>query len=145
MAEQAPQVASDVAAQTAGDRDGPKLPGLPVRTSKGEKDMKDPKMVYGHNENLAQYAPITVRPANYSAHFAKESGQCKKMILSSFLTNKHIFLRCIGCFCKQRHPVSYYLNVIILDTPSSTLSARQTKTLKKGKKNILQWHMDQGC
>ena len=98
MAEQAPQVASDVAAQTAGDRDGPKLPGLPVRTSKGEKDMKDPKMVYGHNENLAQYAPITVRPANYSAHFAKESGQCKKMILSSFLTNKHIFLRCIGCF-----------------------------------------------
>ena len=84
MAEQAPQATSDVAAQTAGDRDGPKLPGLPVRTSKGEKDMKDPKMVYGHDENLAQYAPITVRPANYSAHFAKESGQCKKMILSSF-------------------------------------------------------------
>ena len=57
MAEQAPQDTSDVAAQTAGERDGPKLPGLPVRTSKGEKDMKDPKMVYGHDENLAQYAP----------------------------------------------------------------------------------------
>ena len=83
MAEQTPQPTSDTAAQTAGDRDGPKLPGLPVRTSKGEKDMKDPKMVYGH-ENLSQYAPITVRPANYSAHFAKESGQCKKINFSSF-------------------------------------------------------------
>ena len=84
MAEQTPQTTSDTAAQTAGDRDGPKLPGLPVRTSKGEKDMKDPKMVYGHDENLSQYAPITVRPANYSAHFAKESGQCKKINFSSF-------------------------------------------------------------
>ena len=34
-------------------------------------------MVYGHNENLSQFAPITIRPANYSAHFAKESGQCQ--------------------------------------------------------------------
>ena len=84
MAEQAPQDTSDVAAQTAGERDGPKLPGLPVRTSKGEKDMKDPKMVYGHDENLAQYAPITVRPANYSAHFAKESGQCKRRYFPVF-------------------------------------------------------------
>ena len=73
MAEQTPRTESDTAVQTAGDRGGPKLPGLPVRTSKGEKDMKDPKMVYGHNENLSQFAPITVRPANYSAHFAKES------------------------------------------------------------------------
>ena len=97
MAEQTPQATSDVAAQTAGDRDRPKLPGLPVRTSKGEKDMKDPKMVYGHDENLSQYAPITVRPANYSAHFAKESGQCKDDIIQ-FSTNKHIFLRCIGYF-----------------------------------------------
>ena len=98
MAEQTPQTTSDTAAQTAGDRDGPKLPGLPVRTSKGEKDMKDPKMVYGHDENLSQYAPITVRPANYSAHFAKESGQCKRLIFQVFSTNKHIFLRCIGDF-----------------------------------------------
>ena len=97
MAEQTPRTTSDTAAQTAGDRDGPKLPGLPVRTSKGEKDMKDPKMVYGHNENLSQYAPITVRPANYSAHFAKESGQCRDCFFK-FLMNKHIFLRCIGYF-----------------------------------------------
>ena len=81
MAEQTPRTNSDTAAQTAGDRDGPKLPGLPVRTSKGEKDMKDPKMVYGHN------APITVRPANYSAHFAKESGQCRENRLSEFLAS----------------------------------------------------------
>ena len=75
LAEQAPRTESETEAQTAGV--GSKLPGLPVRTSKGEKDMKDPKMVYGHNENLSQFAPITVRPANYSAHFAKESGQCQ--------------------------------------------------------------------
>ena len=87
MAEQTPRTNSDTAAQTTGDRDGPKLPGLPVRTSKGEKDMKDPKMVYGHNENLSQFAPITVRPANYSAHFAKESGQCKENRLSKFLAS----------------------------------------------------------
>ena len=63
---------AETTAQTAGV--GSDLPGLPVRTSKGEKDMKHPKMVYGHNDNLAQFAPITIRPANYSAHFAKESG-----------------------------------------------------------------------
>ena len=57
MAEQAPRADTETAAQTAGV--GPKLPRLPVRTSKGEKDMKDPKMVYGHNENLSQFAPIT--------------------------------------------------------------------------------------
>ena len=84
MAEQTPRTESDTAAQTAGDRGGPKLPGLPVRTSKGEKDMKDPKMVYGHNENLSQFAPITVRPANYSAHFAKESGQCQVTLFRQF-------------------------------------------------------------
>ena len=84
MAEQTPRTESDTAVQTAGDRGGPKLPGLPVRTSKGEKDMKDPKMVYGHNENLSQFAPITVRPANYSAHFAKESGQCQVTLFRQF-------------------------------------------------------------
>ena len=82
MAEQAPRADTETAAQTAGV--GSKLPGLPVRTSKGEKDMKDPKMVYGHNENLSQFAPITVRPANYSAHFAKESGQCQVTLFRSF-------------------------------------------------------------
>ena len=75
LASQAPRNEAETAAQSAGV--GSKLPGLPVRTSKGEKDMKDPKMVYGHNENLSQFAPITIRPANYSAHFAKESGQCQ--------------------------------------------------------------------
>ena len=55
-----------------------------MRTSKGEKDMKDLKMVYGHNENLSQFAPITVRPANYSAHFAKESGQCQVTLFRQF-------------------------------------------------------------
>ena len=48
-----------------------------MRTSKGEEDMKHPKMVYGHEKELEKYAPITVRPANYSAHFSKESGQCQ--------------------------------------------------------------------
>ena len=55
-----------------------------------------------------------------------------------FSTNKHIFkhifLRCKGYFRKQRHPVSYYLNVITLDTSSSSLFARQTETLKRKNK-----------
>ena len=67
---------------------GSELPGLPVRTSKGEEDMKHPDMVYGHDQELGKYAPITIRPANYSAHFSKKSGQCHK---------KNIFLRCCGC------------------------------------------------
>ena len=66
LASQAPRNEAETAAQSSGV--GSKLPGLPVRTS------KHPKMVYGHNDNLAQFAPITIRPANYSAHFAKESG-----------------------------------------------------------------------
>ena len=72
QASQAPRSEAETAAQSLGV--GSKLPGLPVRTSKGEKDMKHPKMVYGHNEDLAKFAPITIRPANYSAHFSKESG-----------------------------------------------------------------------
>ena len=47
---------AETAAQTAGV--GPNLPGLPVRTSNGEKDM-----VYGHEKELEKCAPITVRPA----------------------------------------------------------------------------------
>ena len=63
---------AQVAAQQAGV--GSELPGLPVRTSKGEEDMKHPSMVYGHDQDLGNYTPITVHPANYSAHFSKESG-----------------------------------------------------------------------
>ena len=77
---------AQVAAQKAGV--GSELPGLTVRTSKGEKDMKHPNMVYGHEKELEKFAPITVRPANYSAHFSKESGQCQ---------NKYIFLYWCGC------------------------------------------------
>ena len=75
QASQAPRSEAETAAQSSGV--GSKLPGLPVRTLKGEKDMKHPKMVYGHEKELEKYAPITVRPANYSAHFSKESGQCQ--------------------------------------------------------------------
>ena len=77
---------AQVAAQQAGV--GSELPGLPVRTFKGEEDMKHPDMAYGHDKELGKYAPITIGPANYSAHFSKESGQCH---------NKTFFLRCCGC------------------------------------------------
>ena len=75
----ADQVPSNSEAQVAAQQTGvgSELPGLPVRTSKGEEDMKHPNMVYGHDKELGKYAPITVRPANYSAHFSKESGQCQ--------------------------------------------------------------------
>ena len=76
---------------------GSELPGLPVRTSKGEKDMKHPKMVYGHQKELEKFAPITVRPSNYSAHFSKESGQCQ--VTHSEVSSKHIFLLCHGYLC----------------------------------------------
>ena len=101
QASQAPRSEAETAAQSAGV--GSKLPGLPVRTSKGEKDMKHPKMVYGHNEDLAKFAPITIRPANYSAHFSKESGQCQ--VTHSDMSSKHFFLHCFGYFALREHPV----------------------------------------
>ena len=43
-------IEAETAAQSAGV--GSELSGLPVRTSKGEKDMKHPKMIYGHEKEL---------------------------------------------------------------------------------------------
>ena len=71
----AEDIPRDEDAPIASPRTGTELPGIPVRTSKGEEDMQHPSIVYGHNQDLSQYAPITVRPANYSAHFSKESHQ----------------------------------------------------------------------
>ena len=71
----AEDIPHDEDAPIASPPTGTELPGMPVRTSKGEEDMKHPSIVYGHNPGLSQYTPITVRPANYSAHFSKESGQ----------------------------------------------------------------------
>ena len=77
---QAGQVSSSNEAETAAQTAGSDLPGLPVRTSKGEKDMKHPKMVYGHEKELEKYAPIS----SYLQGIRSVS-------------DKHIFLHCLGC------------------------------------------------
>ena len=78
---------AQVAAQQAGV--GSELPGLPVRTSKGEEDMKHPDMLYGHDKELGKYAPLSPSGQPTIQYISPKNQVSVKY--------KTIFLRCCGC------------------------------------------------